>query len=110
MKKQLISIMCAMTLTCSATAISVSDFTDVHQSDWYHDAVSYAVSNRLFSGTSNVTFSPNVSITRLISHGKTAKGLYLVQEMVCFAKCCRHPREDYKNPVHLREKRWHKYR
>lgn len=64
MKKRLISIMCAMTLTCSASAISVSDFTDVHPSDWYYNAVSYAVSKGLFSGTSNVTFSPNVSMTR----------------------------------------------
>lgn len=39
-------------------------FTDVNEDDWYYDAVAYAYENKLFSGTSNTTFSPNVSMTR----------------------------------------------
>ena len=39
-------------------------FTDVSASQWYHEAVDYAVVNGLFAGTSDTTFSPNESMTR----------------------------------------------
>lgn len=39
-------------------------FTDVSTSQWYHSAVDYAVTNGLFAGTSDTTFSPNASMTR----------------------------------------------
>lgn len=39
-------------------------FTDVTQTDWYYNAVGFAVNNSLFNGTSSTTFSPNVTMTR----------------------------------------------
>lgn len=39
-------------------------FTDVDQSLWYHDAVDYAVTNKLFNGTSPTTFAPDAAMTR----------------------------------------------
>lgn len=47
-----------------AAAASVGDFTDVSGSDWFYDAVKYAVDGRLFDGTSSTTFSPNDVMTR----------------------------------------------
>ena len=64
MKKQLVSILCAAALVCSAGAANVSDFSDVHPSDWYHDAVSYVCEADLMNGTSNTTFSPNATTSR----------------------------------------------
>ena len=64
MKKQLISILCAAALTCSAGAANVADFSDVHPSDWYHDAVTYVSENELMNGTSGTTFSPNATTSR----------------------------------------------
>ena len=39
-------------------------FTDVSASQWYHEAVDYAVVNGLFAGTSDTTFTPNGEMTR----------------------------------------------
>ena len=39
-------------------------FSDVKTKDWYAPAVAWAVQNRIVSGTSKTTFSPNKSITR----------------------------------------------
>lgn len=39
-------------------------FADVESTDWFYDAVKYAVQNELFSGTSATTFSPNSDVTR----------------------------------------------
>lgn len=64
MKKQLISILCAAALTCSAGAANVADFSDVHPSDWYHDAITYVSENELMNGTSGTTFSPNDTTSR----------------------------------------------
>jgi hypothetical protein len=41
-----------------------SPFGDVFVSDWYYDAVKYAVDKQLFTGTSDTTFSPNANMTR----------------------------------------------
>ena len=40
------------------------DFDDVSISDWYYDAVAFAVTNGLFSGTSTTMFSPDADMTR----------------------------------------------
>ena len=64
MKKQLVSILCAAALVCSAGAANVSDFSDVHPSDWYHDAVNYVCENGLMNGTSDTVFSPNATTSR----------------------------------------------
>lgn len=39
-------------------------FTDVYESDYYYDAVLWAVENGVTSGTSAVTFGPHVTVTR----------------------------------------------
>lgn len=39
-------------------------FIDVHEKDWFYDAVEYAVRNGYFNGTSATTFSPNEPMTR----------------------------------------------
>ena len=39
-------------------------FTDVKPGKWYYTAVDYAVSEKLFSGTSSTTFSPEEPMTR----------------------------------------------
>ncbi|GHU60508.1 hypothetical protein FACS1894171_2060 [Clostridia bacterium] len=51
-------------VSVSASAVSVTDFSDVKPSDWYYGAVDYAASNGLFNGTSSTTFSPNTFMTR----------------------------------------------
>ena len=64
MKRQLISILCAAALTCSAGAASMPDFSDVRPSDWYCDAVNYVFENGLMNGTSDTVFSPNATTSR----------------------------------------------
>lgn len=43
---------------------TVQGFTDVKSTDWYAEAVTYAVEKGLFEGTSATTFSPNGTMTR----------------------------------------------
>ena len=64
MKKQIISILCAVALSCSAGATNVTDFSDVRPSDWYHHAVNYVCENGLMNGTSDTAFSPNATTSR----------------------------------------------
>ena len=64
MKKQLISVFCAIAMAGSIHAAALTVFTDVHPTDWYYDAVNHAVSNNLFNGTSATTFSPSQPMTR----------------------------------------------
>ena len=45
-------------------AYSSERFTDVKKTDWFYPAVSWAVTNKITSGTSETTFSPNDKITR----------------------------------------------
>ncbi len=51
-------------ISFSASAASASDFKDVSPTAWYYNAVDYAASNGLFSGTGKNTFSPDVGMTR----------------------------------------------
>ena len=64
MKKRFVSFLCAATITCSVHAAALTNFTDVHLSDWYHDAVTYVSENELMNGTSGTTFSPNATTSR----------------------------------------------
>ena len=41
-----------------------ADFADVAAGDWYADAVQYVFENGMMSGTSETTFSPNLTTTR----------------------------------------------
>lgn len=46
------------------TAKPTVSFTDVQPTDWYAEAVTYAVENGLFQGTSETTFAPNANMNR----------------------------------------------
>ena len=52
------------TISVSFVASTTIPFTDVPSGAWYYNAVAYAYANNLFSGTSETTFSPEVSMTR----------------------------------------------
>ena len=39
-------------------------YIDVDQSQWYHEAVDFAIENGLFVGTSDTTFEPNTAMSR----------------------------------------------
>ena len=39
-------------------------FLDVDQSQWYHEAIDYAIVNELFNGTGKSTFEPDTAMTR----------------------------------------------
>lgn len=56
----------AMTLSCALTAnaAGADKFNDVPKTAWYYEAVSFAVDNGLFNGTSATQFSPNAGMTR----------------------------------------------
>ena len=47
-----------------APMLNDNPFTDVHKSDYYYDAVLWAVQNGITNGTSAKTFSPNATVTR----------------------------------------------
>ena len=45
-------------------ATGTNPFTDVSTSDYYYDAVLWAVANGVTNGTSDTTFSPDMAVTR----------------------------------------------
>lgn len=52
------------TMTGGGYAKTHPVFKDVLESDWYYDAVCYVYDNRLFKGTSDDTYSPDLVMTR----------------------------------------------
>ncbi|MBE6984399.1 MAG: BMP family ABC transporter substrate-binding protein [Ruminococcaceae bacterium] len=69
MKKKVISCLLIAAMLIGIFALmSVNvlgaGFSDVKASDWYSQAVNYAVSNGLMNGTGNNKFSPNGNMTR----------------------------------------------
>ena len=48
----------------SPKATGTNPFTDVSTSDYYYDAVLWAVANGITNGTSTTTFSPDMAVTR----------------------------------------------
>ena len=69
MKKKILAMLLSVALLAgaipvTASAASVEQFSDVKARDWFYDAVEYAVSNGLFHGTGETTFSPEQSMTR----------------------------------------------
>lgn len=49
---------------CPAPRTTSNPFTDVNVTDYYYDAVLWAVENGITNGTSATTFSPNATVTR----------------------------------------------
>lgn len=69
MKKKIIALILSAALLVSAmvwpaSAANVDQFVDVGQDDWFYSHVDYAVSSGLFSGTSDTSFGPGLSMTR----------------------------------------------
>lgn len=54
----------AVTTQPVPTSPTVAGFTDVHESDYYAQAVAWAKENGVTSGTSTTTFSPAATVTR----------------------------------------------
>lgn len=52
-----------ITASCKVMVTSLP-FDDVRVDEWYYDAVKYAYTNNIVSGTSSTTFSPNEKVTR----------------------------------------------
>ncbi len=59
-----LALVMAAAFTVPVRAASVGDFTDVPSGAWYYDAVSFAASKGLFTGTTATTFTPNGTMTR----------------------------------------------
>lgn len=59
-KRKILSAVCAAVMLLNlAPAAFAAGFSDVKSSDWFHDAVAWAVENGITSGTTATTFSPN---------------------------------------------------
>lgn len=68
MKKKLTALLLSL-LICASTTVTafaapIGSFTDTDDNAWYAEAVTYAIDHKLFSGTSDTTFEPNVTMTR----------------------------------------------
>ena len=68
MKRKIASLLLAGAMTvniaAASTAAHAAAFTDVPDDAWYSEAVDYAVSHGMFSGTGAGTFSPSTPMTR----------------------------------------------
>ena len=69
MRKRIISIVLCLCLLLSltpvlASAASENPFTDVKESDWFYDAVLYALDKGLMQGTGAATFEPATDTSR----------------------------------------------
>lgn len=68
MKRKIASLLLAGAMTVNIAAVSTAAhaaaFTDVPDDAWYSQAVDYAVSHGMFSGTGAGTFSPSMPMTR----------------------------------------------
>lgn len=68
MKRKIASLLLAGAMTvniaAASTAAHAAAFTDVPDDAWYSQAVDYAVSHGMFSGTGAGTFSPSTPMTR----------------------------------------------
>ena len=60
----LILILAVLLLAMPATAAAVGNFTDVSDSDYYARAVAWALAWGVTNGTSDTTFSPELTCTR----------------------------------------------
>lgn len=68
MKRKIAGLLLAGAMTVNIAAVSTAAhaaaFTDVPDDAWYSQAVDYAVSHGMFSGTGAGTFSPSMPMTR----------------------------------------------
>ena len=69
MKKRIMSLLLAMVMTVSllpgvAGAAKVENFSDVSKDAWYYSYVDFVADKGYFVGTSDTTFSPEMTMTR----------------------------------------------
>lgn len=69
MKKKALSLILSAAMALSltvvpASAVSVSNFSDVSSDNWYYDSVRYVAERDYMNGTSATTFEPNSDMTR----------------------------------------------
>ena len=66
MKKRILSLTLALSVLIGMLVLpsSAAGFTDVKKSDYFYDAVQWAVAQGITNGTSATTFSPNETCTR----------------------------------------------
>lgn len=69
MKKKALSLILSAAMALSltvvpASAVSVSNFSDVSSDSWYYDSVRYVAEKDYMNGTSATTFEPNSDMTR----------------------------------------------
>ena len=68
--KKIVALMLlvAALLSCSVSVLADGEagmpFTDVKESHWFYDEVSYAYTNGIFKGMTETTFEPNTAMTR----------------------------------------------
>ena len=71
--KQLVSLICSFTLMASlTTAFAAGKFTDVPDTYWADDEITFVTDKGLFNGTTATTFSPEAQMKR----GQLAAVLY----------------------------------
>ena len=69
MKKRIMSLLLAMVMTVSllpsaVMAADVEKFSDVSKDAWYYKYVDFVADEGYFVGTSDTTFSPEMTMTR----------------------------------------------
>jgi len=60
----LVAVVCFMAICLPASAAQTNPFTDVPSDQYYYDPVLWAVSEKITTGTTVTTFSPNATCTR----------------------------------------------
>lgn len=63
-KKTLSLLLCTLMLLSAFTTVASAAFVDVKESDYYYDAVKWALEKGITTGTSDTTFSPKADCSR----------------------------------------------
>lgn len=63
-RAQFVAMLAKMTDGVDVSAAAPTDFTDIHEKDWYYGYVNWGYENGIVNGMGDGTFSPNASITR----------------------------------------------
>ena len=64
MKKQILSLLLAVSVLMGGTTFAAAEFTDVSESDYFYDAVNWGVEAGVTSGVGDNLFAPDGEVTR----------------------------------------------
>ena len=64
MKKQILSLLLAVSVLMGGTAFAAAEFTDVSESDYFYNAVNWGVEAGITSGVGDNLFAPDGEVTR----------------------------------------------